>query len=169
MAMKSLVLLGSIALFGFATVAGAAGAATPESQIAATVKAVIDNFNKGDIKAVAAMMSPDGQSIVDEIPPFSWSGANAFDAWSKSLADYEKTNEVSDDAITVRGRVRVVVSGDRAYVVQPVVFDFKQKGAAMQESSRMVYTLQQGKSGWLVTGFSWAGTAAKPVADAAKK
>jgi len=167
--MKSLALLGLITLFGLATVAGAAGTAKPESQVAAIVKTVIDNFNKGDMKAVGAAMSPDGTSIVDEIPPHSWSGANAFDAWSKALADYEKTNEVSGDAITVRGKVRVVVSDDRAYVVQPVVYDFKQKGVAMQESSRMVYTLQKGKSGWMVTGFTWAGTAAKPVAVAAKK
>jgi ketosteroid isomerase-like protein len=167
--MKSVVLIGSIALFSLATTAGAAGAAAPEAQVAATVKQAMENFNKGDIKAVTAAMSPDGISIIDEISPYIWSGANAFDTWFKAFGDYEKANGVTDDAFTAGKPTRIAVSGDRAYAVQPVVYNFKQNGAPMQESSRMVYSLQKVKGGWLITGWAWAGGTPKAVAVAAGK
>jgi ketosteroid isomerase-like protein len=168
-AMKALALLGSITVFALVSAAGAAGTATPESQVGATVKAVVDNFNKGDMKTVGAMMSPDGVNIIDEIPPHSWSGVKAFDTWVQALADFEKANAVTDDNFTASKPTRIVVSGDHAYAVQPVLYSYKKAGVAMQESSRMVYTLQNGKSGWMVTGFVWAAGVEKPVADAAKK
>ena len=167
--MKSLALLGLITFFGLATTVGAAGTATPESQVAATVKTLVDNFNKGDMKAVSAMMSPDGVNITDEIPPHSWSGPKAFDTWLQAFADYEKTNAVTDDAFTAGKPTRIVVSGDHAYAVQPVVYSFKKGGVAMQESSRMIYALQKGKSGWMIAGFTWAAGAEKPAPEAAKK
>jgi ketosteroid isomerase-like protein len=167
--MKSLALIGSIALFSLATAAGTAGAVTPEAQVAATVKQAMENFNKGDMNAVTAALSPDGVSIIDEIPPHIWSGANAFDTWLKAFGDYEKANGVTDDAFTASKPSRLIVSGDRAYAVQPVVYNFKQNGAAMQESSRMIYSLQKGKTGWLITGWAWAGGTPKSAANAASK
>jgi ketosteroid isomerase-like protein len=167
--MKSFALLGSIVLLGLATAAGAAGSVTPESQVAATVKAVIDNFNKGDMKAVAAMMSPDGVNISDEIPPHIWSGAKAFDTWLQAFADYEKANAVTDDVFAASRPTRIVVSGDHAYAVQPVIYSYKKGGMAMQESSRMVYALQRGKSGWMIAGFTWAAGIEKPAPQAANK
>jgi ketosteroid isomerase-like protein len=164
--MKSVALIVAIASFG---ISAAALAATPKSEVAATIKQVIDTFNKGDMKALAAMMSPDGMAIIDEIPPHVWTGRNAFDTWNKALGAYEQANGITDDLITAGKPTRVVVADDRAYAVQAVTYSFKQKGVAMQETSRMVYSLQNGKTGWLVTGFAWDGGAPKPVADVAKK
>ena len=165
-AMKVLALFGSIALLAIAT---AAGAATPDLQVAATIKAVVDNFNKGDMKAVSAMMSPEGVNITDEIAPHSWSGAKAFDTWAQAFADFEKTNAVTDDAFAASKPTRIITSGDHAYAVQPIVYTYKKAGVAMQESARMVYVLQKGKNGWMIAGFTWAAGVEKPVAAAAKK
>jgi hypothetical protein len=48
-----------------------------------------------------------------------------------------------------------------------VVYTFKQKDGAMRETAQMAVTLQKGKSGWLITGFAWAGTKPKPAVAAA--
>lgn len=37
----------------------------------------------------------------------------------------------------------------------------------MTETAQMALTLQKGKTGWLITGFAWAGTIAKAAAAAA--
>ncbi|MFI4889307.1 MAG: hypothetical protein ACHQIL_02125 [Steroidobacterales bacterium] len=163
--MKTSVLLGTIALIALSA---AAAAATPKADVAATVQQVMDNFNKGDMKAVTAKMSPDGMAIIDEIAPHVWTGSNAFDTWLKALGAFEKANGITDDAFAAGKPTRIVISDDRAYVVQPVVYTYKQKGVPMQETSRMVYSLQNGKIGWLVTGFTWVAGTPKPVADAAK-
>ena len=164
--MKAFILLGIIALLG---VSAAQAATTPRSEVLVTVTAFADAFNKGDMKAAAATTSPDGVAIVDDIAPHVWSGAGAFDAWGKALADSDKAQGISDDVVTSGKVVRVIIDADRAYVVQLADYAFKQKGVPMQETSRIVYSLQKGKTGWLITGFTWVAGTPQPAAAAAKK
>jgi ketosteroid isomerase-like protein len=68
-------------------------------------------------------------------------------------------------AVTISAPVRVETSGDRAYVVVPAVYAFKQRGAAMHEKAQMTFVLKKGASGWLIHGWTWTGpkpSAAKP-------
>jgi hypothetical protein len=158
------------ALFGAVVVVGmsaAAGAATPSAEAVMPVRAFIDSFNKGDMKGMAAQTSSDGMLIIDEVTPFSWSGPKAFDTWSKALDDSDKAAGNTDAHVTDGKPVHVEVSADRAYVVVPVVYTFKQKDVTMRETAQMALTLQNGKTSWLITGFAWAGTKAKPVVAAA--
>ena len=51
----------------------------------------------------------------------------------------------------------MTVTGDRAYVVEPVVYTYKQHGKPVTESGS-VWTLAMIKTGgaWRVSGWSWA-------------
>lgn len=158
------------ALFGAVVVVGmsaAAGAATPTAEAMMPVRAFIDGFSKGDMKAAAAQTLPDGMLIIDEIAPFTWTGPKAFDTWGKAIDDADKAAGNTDGHLTGGKPVHVEVSADRAYVVVPAVYTFKQKDVAMKETAQMALTLQKGKTGWLITGLAWAGTKAKPVVAAA--
>jgi opacity protein-like surface antigen len=42
--------------------------------VTAPVKAMLDGFNSGDMNTVVAQYAPGGITIVDEVPPFHWSG-----------------------------------------------------------------------------------------------
>ena len=46
----------------------------------------------------------------------------------------------------------------------PVVYTYKERGVAMREPAQMTYALQKGAGGWLITGWTWVGTAPTPVA-----
>ncbi len=153
--------------FVLISMCAAAGAATPAAEAMAPVRAFIDAFNKGDMKAAAAQTSPQGMLIIDEVTPFSWTGPKAFDAWGKALDDSDKAAGNTGAVVTDGKPVRVEVSADHAYVVVPAVYTFKQKDVAMRATAQMALTLQNGKTGWLITGFAWAGARAKPVAAAA--
>ena len=122
--MKLFMLFGAVVVVGMSA---AAGAATPAAEAMVPVRAFIDSFNKGDTKAAAAQTSPDGMSIIDEITPFTWSGPKAFDTWGKALDDSDKAAGNTDALITDGKPIRVEVSADRAYVVLPAVYTFKQK------------------------------------------
>jgi hypothetical protein len=159
------------ALFGFMVTLGftaAAGAATPEAELMAPIRLFIDSFNKGDMKAAAAALAPAGIVAIDDVPPHVWAGANALDAWSKALAAADQAAGNTDGALALGKPVRVVVSADRGYVVSSVVYTFKEKGMAMREPAQLVCALQKGSSGWLITGWTWAGTKPKPVTGASK-
>jgi hypothetical protein len=163
--MKPFALFGTIALLG---ISAAAGAATPEAQVMTPIRLFVDSFNKGDLKAAAAALSPTGVVIIDDVSPHVWAGPNALETWSKALAASDQTEGNTDGAVTIGKPTREVVSGDRGYVVLPAVYTFKEKGVAMREAAQMVYALQKGTSGWQITGWTWVGSAPKPMAGTAK-
>jgi hypothetical protein len=143
--MKTLV-LGLFASVGLLTAGSAANA---ESQLMAPVHQFIDNFNKGDVKMAAAA--------------FVWIGPNALGDWAHDLAAHDQAGGVSGQAVTLGEPTREIISGDKGYLVVSVVYSFKQQGAAMREPAQMTYALTKAPGGsWLITGWSWVGTA--PVA-----
>jgi hypothetical protein len=163
--MKSLALLGAITLLGFTVVAGAA---TPEAQLMAPVHLLSDSLNKGDTKTAASALSSSGVTIIDEISPHIWTGADAFDTWLKAYAAWGQEEAITDGAYKAGKPTGVVVNGDHGYVALPVVYTFKQKGMPMREVAHMVFVLQKEKSAWLITAFTWGAGTPNPVASAAK-
>ena len=163
--MKARTLLVTVVLLGLSA---AAGAVTPQAQVMAPIRLFIDSFNKGDMKAAAAALAPAGIVAIDDVPPHVWAGPNALDAWSRALAAADQAAGNTNGAVALGKPVRVVVGADRAYVVASVVYTFKEKGVAMREPAQLVCALQKGSSGWLITGWTWAGTTPKPAAGSAK-
>jgi len=162
--MKSLAFFGAVALLG---ISAAAGAATPDANLMAPIRVFVDGFNKGDMKAAAAALTPAGLSIIDDVPPHVWAGPNAFDSWSKALAASDQAAGNTDGAVKLGKPAHAVVSAERGYVVVPAVYTFKTKGVAMREPAQIVVALQKGTSGWQISGWAWVGTKPKPAAAAA--
>jgi len=74
-------------ILALAVVLGAAPVnAGPAEDATAAVTTVLDKFNAGDFKAFAAAHR-DGAVIIDEFPPYHWSGTGSIKQWG---ADYEK-------------------------------------------------------------------------------
>jgi ketosteroid isomerase-like protein len=120
------------------------------------VNQLMDAFNKGDQKTVLALCT-DEMSIIDEFPPHEWHGAGACQKW---LDDYDadaKKNGITDGVVGIGKPRHVDVTGDRAYVVVPASYTWKQNGKPEKETdATWTLTLQKGKDGWRITGWSWA-------------
>lgn len=137
-------------------------AAAADAQLMAPVRQFIDSFNKGDAKAAEAAHTA-SPAIIDEVSPHLWQGAGAFKAWAASLETDAKANGITDQMVTVSDATREQVEGDRAYLVVPARYDFKQKGTAMREQAQMTFALQKVDTGWKIAGWAWTG----PKASAA--
>jgi hypothetical protein len=134
-----------------------------DAQLMAPIQKFIDSFNKGDSAGAAATHSAtDDLAITDEVPPFSWRGAKAFSAWAADLESDSKKKGITDQMVTIRAATREETDGQRAYVVVPAVYTFKQKGVAMREAAQMTFVLKKGAAGWLIHGWTWTGP--KPTA-----
>ena len=135
----------------------AAGLATASDQtdVLAAAHQFVDGFNKGDIKSALAWCA-DETSIIDEFPPHEWHGAGACAAWAKDYEADAKKNGVTDGIVTL-GKPRVVdVTGDRAYLVFPADYTYKQNGKPMKETgSTFIFALQKGATGWRVAAWAW--------------
>ncbi len=145
-----------------AAVAGAA-----DEKPFAIVQKFIDSFNKGDAAAAAATHSASADlAIVDEVPPYQWTGPQAFQSWATALEADSKKNGITEEKVVISAPTRELVSNDQAYLIVPAVYSFKQAGKPMSEKAQMTVSLKKEAGGWLIHGWTWTGPNPKPAAAA---
>jgi hypothetical protein len=145
-------------LLALAIVAAAAApaAASPESDVVATVHQFIDGFNRGDATtALAACATP--ASIVDEFAPHEWQGPNACKQWASDYDAMSKREGITGGTVTLGVPWHVSITGNRAYAVFPATYTYLQHGRRITESgSVFTVALQRSTAGWRITGWAWA-------------
>jgi ketosteroid isomerase-like protein len=137
----------------------AAAASTParavDSGVMATVHQFIDGFNKGDLKRAVAACAPSA-FIIDDFPPHLWQGSACAD-WARDLGTASKSAGITNGIVTLGKPWQVAVTGDRAYVVVPATYTYKQHGKPVTESgSVLTVVLKRGAAGWRITAWAWA-------------
>ena len=131
-------------------------AAQDKAAVMAPVHQFVDAFNKGDTKAAMAACA-DQTSIIDEFPPYEWHGPGGCAKWWNDYDADAKKNGVTDGMVTLGSPRHIDVTADRAYVVVPADYTYKQKGKVVKEKGSMLtLVLQRGAAGWRVIGWAWA-------------
>lgn len=133
---------------------GSAVAADNPEQAATmkTVNQLTDGFNKADSKATLAACAHQ-TSIVDDFPPHAWQTCSA---WLNAYNAWAKKNGVTDGMVTLGDPKHVDITGNRAYVVVPATFTYKQNGKPMkEEGSMLTLVLQKSIAGWRITAWTW--------------
>jgi ketosteroid isomerase-like protein len=131
-------------------------AAQDNAAVMARVHQFVDAFNHGDTKAASAACA-DQVSIIDEFPPHIWSGAGAFEKWMNDFNADSKKNGITDAVVTLGTPRHIDVTGDRAYVVVPADYTYKQNGKVAKEiGSIFTVVLQKSAEGWRIVAWSWA-------------
>jgi hypothetical protein len=138
-----------------AVLAASPAVATDKTDVMKPLHQFVDGFNKGDVKAAVAACA-DQTSIIDEFPPHEWHGAGACSNWATDFDADAKKNGITDGVVTLGSPRHVDIMGDRAYVVVPANYTFKQKGKLVKETGSMLtVALQKGPAGWRMTGWAW--------------
>ena len=150
--MRKLILLLALTVVA----AAPAAAADAKTEVMTTVHRMMDAFNKGDsITAMAACAEQ--VSILDDVPPHEWHGVGAFAQW---LQDYDadaRQRGITDGFVTLLAPRHVDVTGDRAYVVAPANYTYKQRGKPVKEAgSTFTVALQRSAAGWRISGWAWS-------------
>jgi ketosteroid isomerase-like protein len=149
-------------LAGLALASTATGAYAANAAVEAPIRQFVDSFNKGDSAGAAAQFMP-SVSIIDEVPPHIWTGANGFASWAADLTKDAQAHGQSENAVALGAVKREVVSGSNAYVIVAATYSYKQNGAAMHEPSQMTFALKRMKSGWKIAGWAWTGPNPTPA------
>jgi hypothetical protein len=75
------------------------------------------------------------------------------------MSDFDadaKKNGITEPVVTLHSPRHVDVTADRAYVVVPADYTYKQKGKVVKETgSALTVALQRGAEGWRMIGWSW--------------
>jgi ketosteroid isomerase-like protein len=138
-----------------ALLAAGSAAATEKPDVMVPLHQFVDAFNKGDIKAAVAQCA-EQTSIIDEFPPHEWHGAGACSTWANDFDADAKKNGITDGIVTLGKPRHVDITADKAYVVVPANYTFKQKGKPVKEmGSTLTVALQKAAAGWRITGWTW--------------
>lgn len=152
-------------LIGGLLIGGTVSAQTPDPQMIAPIQQFMDAFNKGDIAGAAATHAAVADLvIIDEPPPFQWTGPKAFHTWAADLDADAKAHGITEQQVSISAPTRVESNGAAAYVIVPAVYTFKEKGVPMRAASQMTFVLKKGPKGWLIHGWTWTGARAQKAA-----
>jgi ketosteroid isomerase-like protein len=143
-----------MALAACSLLAGPAAAAD-KTDVMAVIHRWVNDFNKGDMKSMAAACA-DESSIIDDFPPHEWHGASACSKWAGDFQEFVKSAEITSPVVVVGKPRHVDVTGDAAYVVAPTTFSFQQKGKPLKESGLVRLALHKGSAGWRIAGWARA-------------
>jgi ketosteroid isomerase-like protein len=142
--------------FAIAIVSAAPAFASDQTDVMVPIHQFVDGFNKGDAKSALAACAEE-TSIIDEFPPHEWHGAGACAKWADDYVANAKKDGITDGVVKLHKPLHVAVTGDRAYVVIPTDYVYKQNGKAMKETkAAFAFALHKGAAGWRITGWSWS-------------
>jgi hypothetical protein len=145
-------------------------AQSADADLMAPIQKFVDSFNKGDTAGAAATHAAGADLvIVDEVAPYLWRGAKAFQEWGAALESDAKKNGITEPGVAISKATRIERSGDQAYVVVPAVYSFKLAGKAMRETAQMTFVLKKGSAGWLIHGWTWTGPKPQAAPASTKK
>jgi ketosteroid isomerase-like protein len=127
-----------------------------QKAVVAVVNQFIGGFNKGDVPAAVATCAAQ-TSIIDEIPPFEWSGTGACGKWAHDYDADARKKGITAGAVTLGTPRHNMVEGDRAYLVIPTSYEITRNGKQVKQTGAvMAVTLRKGSAGWKITAWSWA-------------
>jgi hypothetical protein len=123
----------------------------------------IDGFNKGDNKSAFAAYSKGDVTVVDEFAPFRWNGVDAEKAWAAAYGRHAAATGVTDGSVSYGEPTRKEIDGNRAYVILPTIYTYKDHGKPTVEEGQMTFVLGVEGGIWKIRGWTWTGVMPHPA------
>jgi len=120
----------------------------------------IDKF--ADPAAFKAGHAPNSV-IVDEFPPFIWTGADAPASWLADFAEYSATTGISDVHFDHAAPAQARSNGDSAYVMVPVILRLRAGSKTLSAAGQLALVMMRTATAWKVA--SWTYSAPSPQPD----
>ncbi|MGH7707287.1 MAG: nuclear transport factor 2 family protein [Vulcanimicrobiaceae bacterium] len=124
---------------------------------AAPIHAALAALNAGDADAFARAFAPEA-TIIDEISPFVFAGADAPRTWIARLAGVNKTNGITDEHSTPGSPRNASVEGDEACAVVSERIMYRARGRAVVENGAWTFALRKVSGTWKIVSAAFAPT-----------
>jgi ketosteroid isomerase-like protein len=135
-----------------AAVLSGSGASATERASAAVLAPVNSFFSaarSGNIALLRKQYMP-SSTIVDNHPPFIWSGENAEDAYFAAFGPFAKKVKMTDLKVSIGAAKHLHIAATTAYVVVPVTAASKVDGKPFAEAGLLAFALRKTRSGWKI-------------------
>ena len=139
-----------------------AAKAAVTGDVAAPIRQFIDAFNSGGAEAEYAACAKGDIVIIDEFAPHLWVGPRAPQQWAADYDKHAQATGVTEGRVTYGAPTRKEVEGDKAYVIVPTVYLYKERGKPLIEEGQLTLTLHVEAGAWKITGWTWTGVKPHP-------
>jgi ketosteroid isomerase-like protein len=134
--------------------------AAPVDDAKAAAQRFADGLNAGDPRVLSLCAA--STTIVDDTPPYVWSGPGACTKWVQDLIANMKDTGTTAMHATFDAATAADVHDKTAYVVYPVRFTMMVKGAQVAKNGVLTFIMDQSADGWKFTHITWARTTPSP-------
>ena len=95
-------------------------------------------------------------SIVDNFAPHAWSGKNGVTQYFADFGAWGEANDATAMSIALDRPLHVFVEGDHGYAVIPATFNYKAKGATVQEPGLFTFAMRKTGGSWKIAAWTWS-------------
>ncbi len=114
----------------------------------------VEGFNNYDIDSAQAACAGE-TSIVDDFPPYQWTGLGATTNWYRDMFVFAAEYGMSDWSVALDEPRHLIVSDRLAYVVVPVTARWLENGVPSDRTGFFTAALRDLDEGWRVSAFVW--------------
>lgn len=118
------------------------------------VRAFVEAFNNDDVELAEAACA-DETLIIDDFPPYEWSGDRSVTRWIQDMDRMAKKYGMSEPSVALADPRHVIVSEHHAYVVVPIDVRWLENGAPAERTGFMTMALRDDAEGWRISACAW--------------
>ena len=115
----------------------------------------IEGFNRDDVERMQAVCV-DETVIIDDFPPYQWSGSDAASRWYRDMAGMATQAGMSDWSVRSDEPRQLMVSDGLGYVVVPVEARWLEEGTPALRTGYFTAALRELAEEWRISAFAWA-------------
>jgi ketosteroid isomerase-like protein len=118
------------------------------------VRAFVEAFNNDDAELAEAACA-DETLIIDDFPPYEWSGGGSVTRWFHDMDRMATKYRMSEPSVALEEPRHVIVSEQHAYVVVPIDVRWLEDGTHAERTGSMTMAIREGTEGWRISALAW--------------
>jgi ketosteroid isomerase-like protein len=130
------------------------------SEVTAVIQALVKAVNEGDFGDAVSAFTDDAV-IVEDIPPYRWTGSDAPARWLSAMGANAAHLGVTSVRMRIGQPTRLEADDTHAYTVVPGELALSMSDADLSADGVLVVTLQSRSGRWLIDSLTWGGGAAR--------
>jgi SnoaL-like domain len=127
-----------------------------QAQVTAAIDALVRAVNEGHFGETASAFT-DEPVIVEDIPPYRWSGPDAPARWLAAMGANAAHLGVTSVTMQTGKPTRLEIDNGHAYAVVPGTLHLSMSNGEVSAEGVLVVTLQLRRGCWLISSLAWGG------------
>ena len=130
----------------------------PNAEMMAPIEAVRRFMSSGDETGLAQAFVSDGVVILENFPPFLFTGVQAVAQWKEGFSSHARRHGLTELESEFGEAQDFTLDGGSAFFTLPTRWRGLSHGRPFEESGGWAFVLARADGGWRIRSYAWAVT-----------